>query len=71
MYWDEASEAVLPENRSKILLFNSYFDLIKSRHLDLLLGAALGIANVNTLRETSDRGLRLFATPAFSAGIRY
>tara|TARA_B100002003_G_scaffold11561_1_gene9935 strand:+ start:923 stop:1453 length:531 start_codon:yes stop_codon:yes gene_type:complete len=71
MYWDEASEAVLPANRSKILLFNSYFDLIKSRYLDLLLGAALGIANVNTLRETSDRGLRLFATPAFSAGIRY
>ena len=71
MYWDEASEAVLPANRSKILLFNSYFDLIKSRHLDLLLGAALGIANVNTLRETSDRGPRLFATPAFSAGIRY
>ena len=72
MYWDQASEAVLPANRSTILLFNSYFDLIKSRHLDLLLGAALGIANVNTLRETSDRGkLRLFATPAFSAGIRY
>ena len=72
MYWDQSSETVLPANQSKILLFNSYFDLIKSRHLDLLLGAALGIANVNTLRETSDRGkLRLFATPAFSAGIRY
>ena len=72
MYWDEASQSALPANRSKILLFSSYFDLIKSRYLDLLLGAALGIANVNTLRETSDRGgLRLFATPAFSAGIRY
>ena len=69
-FWDGPPDMYEPP-RAKILLFNSYFDLIKSRHLDLLLGAALGIANVNTLRGTSDRGLRLFATPAFSAGIRY
>ena len=69
-FWDGPPDMYEPP-RAKILLFNIFFDLIKSPNVDLLLGAGLGIANVNMFRESSGRPEQsLFATPAFSLSVR-
>lgn len=73
MYWDESSQSTVPRSRPKILLVSGYFDLLKSDHVDLLLGGAIGLANVDTLRGTSDSDveLRFLASPVLSVGLRW
>ena len=59
-----------PASRPKIFLLGTWLDLLESDDYDLMLGVAIGSANMNTLRETSDRGgFRFFVSPAYSFGL--
>ena len=70
MGWDEASQSTVPASRPKIFLLGTWLDLLESDDYDLMLGVAIGSANMNTLKETSDRGrFRFSVSPAYSFGL--